>query len=145
MCSTASSLLAALRRAYPPRTSFVSAKGPSVTVTLPVAALCTRTPVAPKVTPSHSISHPAFMPSTMSLCMDAISASVGRRLVGLYVLTLMKRMSILLGWCFAVTAILSNGEEANRHKKEIPFGANYNRRDLHCLHGTPLLPLYQTE
>jgi hypothetical protein len=57
----------------------------------------------------------------------------------------MKRMSILLGWCFAVTAILSNGEEANRHKKEIPFGANYNRRDLHRLHGTPLLPLYQSE
>jgi hypothetical protein len=40
--------------------------------------------------------------------MDAISASVGRRLVGLHVQMLMKRMSILLGWCFAVTAILSN-------------------------------------
>ena len=51
---------------------------------------------------------------------------------------LMKRMSILLGWCFAVTAILSNGTEANRHETEIFFGANYNRRDLHCLHGTPL-------
>jgi hypothetical protein len=50
--------------------------------------------------------------------MDAISASVGRRLVGLYVEMLMKRMSILLGWCFAVTAILSNGPEANRHETE---------------------------
>src|SRR5215472_9597014 len=110
-------------------TSFVSAKGPLVTVTSPLAALCTRTPVVPKVTPSHSSSHPAFMPSTMSLCMDAISASVGRRLVGLYVETLMKRMSILLGWCFAVTTILSNAEEANRQEKEIPFGAIYHRRD----------------
>jgi hypothetical protein len=74
--------------------------------------------------------------------MDAISASVGKRLVGLCVKMLMKRMSILLGWCFAVTAILSNGTEANRHETEIFFGANYNRRDLHCLHGTPL---YQSE
>jgi hypothetical protein len=41
----------------------------------------------------------------------------------------MKRMSILLGWCFAVTAILSNGTEANRHETEIFFGANCNRRD----------------
>src|SRR5262245_13899031 len=38
------------------------------------------------------------MPSTMNLCMDAISASVGRRLFELTVLMLMKRMSILLGW-----------------------------------------------
>jgi hypothetical protein len=67
--------------------------------------------------------------------MDAISASVGRRLVGFIVQMLMKRMSILLGWCFAVTAILSNGTEANRHETEILFGANYNRRDLHCLQG----------
>jgi hypothetical protein len=56
--------------------------------------------------------------------MDAISASVGRRLVGLYVETLMKRMSILLGWCFAITALLSNGTEANRHETESFFGAN---------------------
>jgi hypothetical protein len=75
--------------------------------------------------------------------MDAISASVGRRLVGLSVQMLMKRMSILLGWCFAVTAILSNGAEADRHETEILFGANYNRRDLDCPHGTPLPPLYQ--
>ena len=102
----------------PPRTSLVSAKGPSVTVTSPPAALCTRTPVVPKCTPSHSSSHPAFMPSTMSLCMDAISASVGRRLVGLCVKMLMKCMSILLGWRFAVTAILSNGAEANRHETD---------------------------
>jgi hypothetical protein len=34
--------------------------------------------------------------------MDAISASVGMRLVGLTVQTLMNRMPILLGWCFAV-------------------------------------------
>jgi hypothetical protein len=27
-------------------------------------------------------------------------------------------MSILLGWCFAVTAILSNGAQANRHETE---------------------------
>jgi hypothetical protein len=77
--------------------------------------------------------------------MDAISASVGRRLVGLTVQTLMKRMCILLGWCFAVTAELSNGEEAIRHETGILFGANDNRRDLHCLHGTPLPPLYQSE
>jgi hypothetical protein len=38
--------------------------------------------------------------------MDAISASVGRRLVDSCVKTLMKRMSILIGWCFAVTAII---------------------------------------
>jgi hypothetical protein len=56
--------------------------------------------------------------------MDAISASVGRRFFGLSVLTLMKRMSILPGWCFAVTAILSNGAEANRHETQIFFGAN---------------------
>ena len=73
----------------------------------------------PKVTPSHSSSHPAFMPSAMSLPMDAISASVGRRLAGLCVKMLMKRMSILLGCCFAITAILSNGTEANRHETEI--------------------------
>src|SRR6516165_6023206 len=120
-------------------------KGPSVTVTLPSAALCTRTPVVPKVTPSHWSSHPAFMPSTMSLCMDAISASVGRRLVELTVQMLMKRMSILPGRCFAVTAILSNGTEANRHETESFFGANRNRRDLHGLNGTPLPPFYQSE
>jgi hypothetical protein len=62
--------------------------------------------------------------------MDAISASVGKRLVDSCVKTLMKRMSILLGWCFAVTAILSNGTEANRHETEIFFGANYNRSVL---------------
>src|SRR5262249_33642613 len=77
-------------------TSFVSAKGPSVTVTLPRALLCTRTPVAPKCTPSVAISHPAFMPSSMSLPIDAISASVGGRSVGSCVKMLMKRMSILL-------------------------------------------------
>jgi hypothetical protein len=77
--------------------------------------------------------------------MDAISASVGRRLVELTVQTLMKRMSIPLGWCFAVTAILSNGAEANRHETEIFFGANYNRRDLLCLDGTPLPSLDQSE
>jgi hypothetical protein len=77
--------------------------------------------------------------------MDAISASVGRRFVDSCVITLMKRMLILLGWCFAVAAILSNGEDANRQETEILFGANYNRRDLDCLHGTPLLPLYQSE
>jgi len=77
--------------------------------------------------------------------MDAISASVGRRLAGLCVKMLMKRMSILLGWCFAGTAILSNGAEPNRHETEIFFGANYNRRDLHCLHDIPLPPLDQSE
>jgi hypothetical protein len=81
----------------------------------------------------------------MSFCMDAISASVGRRLVGLYVQMLMTRMFIFLFWCFAVTAISSNGTEANRHETESFFGANYNRRDLHCLHGTPLPPLYHSE
>jgi hypothetical protein len=70
--------------------------------------------------------------------MDAISASVGKRLVGFIVQMLMKRMSIFLSWCFAVTAILANGTDANRHETEFFFGANYNRRDLHCLHGTPL-------
>jgi hypothetical protein len=74
--------------------------------------------------------------------MDAISASVGKRLVGLYVEMLMKRMSILLGWCFAVTATLPNGLEANRHETVSFFGANDNRRDLHSLHGAPL---YQSE
>jgi hypothetical protein len=44
------------------------------------------------------------MPSAMNLCIDAISASVGRRLVELTVLMLMKRMSTLLGWCFAGTS-----------------------------------------
>jgi hypothetical protein len=38
---------------------------------------------------------------------------------------LMKRMSILLGWCFALAAIQSNGPEANRHETEIFFRANY--------------------
>jgi hypothetical protein len=51
--------------------------------------------------------------------MDAISASVGRRFFELSVQTLMKRMLILLGWCFAVTALLSNGAEANRQETEI--------------------------
>jgi hypothetical protein len=41
--------------------------------------------------------------------MDAISASVGSRLVGLNVFTLMNRTSILLGWCFVKAAVLSNG------------------------------------
>jgi hypothetical protein len=59
--------------------------------------------------------------------MDAISASVGRRLVGLTVQTLMNRMSILLGWCFAVTPILSNGTEVNRHETESFFGLSCNR------------------
>jgi hypothetical protein len=77
--------------------------------------------------------------------MEAISASVGRRLVGFIVQTLMKRMSIPLGWCFAVTARLSNGAEANRHETETLVGANYNGRDLHCLNGTPLPPLDQSE
>jgi hypothetical protein len=95
--------------------------------------------------PSHSISHPAFMPSSMSLPMDAISASVGRGLVDSHVKAQMKRMSILLGWCFAVTAILSNGTEAKRQETESFFGANYNRRDLHCLPGTSLPPLDQSE
>src|SRR5262245_28365127 len=138
-------MLAALRRAYPPRTSFVSAKGPSVTVIMPSAALCTRTPVVPKVTPSHSSSHPAFMPSIMSLCMDAISASVGRRLVELTVQMLMKRMSILLGWCLAGTALLSNGREANRHETGVFLVRTNHRCDLHCLHGSPLPPLDQSE
>src|SRR6516225_2786496 len=44
---------------------------------------------------------------------------------------------------FTVTAIMSNGTEANRHETESFFGANHNPRDLHCLHGTPLPPLYQ--
>src|SRR6202011_5591509 len=123
-------------------TSFTSAKGPSVTVTLPPESLCTRTPVVSSSTPSHSISHPAFMPSSMSLSIPAPSASVGWRWDGPCVKTLIKRMSILLGWCFAVTAILPNGAEANRHETEIFFGANYNRRDLHGLHGTPW---YQSE
>jgi hypothetical protein len=55
--------------------------------------------------------------------MDAISSSVGKRLVELTVQMLMKRMSILLGWCFAVTAILSNATEANRQETESFFGA----------------------
>jgi hypothetical protein len=58
--------------------------------------------------------------------MDDISASVGSRLFGLSVFTLMKRMSILLGWRFAVTVILSNSAEANRHESESFFGAHYN-------------------
>jgi hypothetical protein len=66
--------------------------------------------------------------------MDAISASVGKRFVGLCVITLMKRISIFLNWCLAVTAILSNGLEANRHETEIFFGVNYDRRDLHLSH-----------
>src|SRR5271166_2802865 len=126
-------------------TSFASAKGPSVTVNLPPESLCTRTPIVSSSTPSHSISHPAFMPSSMRLSIPAPSASVGWRWDGPCVKTLIKRMSILLGWCFAVTAILSNGTEANRHETEIFFGANYNRRDLHCPDGAPLPPLYQSE
>src|SRR5262249_11473888 len=47
------------------------------------------------------ISHPAFMPSSMSLPIVAISASVGGRFVGSCVKMLMKRMSILLGLTFA--------------------------------------------
>src|SRR5262245_34483154 len=70
------------------------------------------------------------MPSTMSSCMDAISASVGRRLVELSVMMLMKRMTIFLGLFFAGTAILSNGAEANRLESETFSGANNNRRAL---------------
>jgi hypothetical protein len=54
-------------------------------------------------------------------------------------------MSILLGWRFAVTAILSNGTEANRHETEIFFGASPKRRDLHGLHGAALPPFDQSE
>jgi hypothetical protein len=39
----------------------------------------------------------------MNFCIDAISASVGKRLVGLSVQMLMKRMSILLGMISPVT------------------------------------------
>src|SRR4029077_583883 len=114
-------------------TSFASAKGPSVTVTLPPESLCTRTPVVSSSTPSHSISHPAFMPSSMSLSIPAPSASVGWRWDGPCVKTLIKRMSILL-----VCNMLSDSTVASRHETEILFGANYHRRDLHCLHGAPL-------
>jgi hypothetical protein len=54
--------------------------------------------------------------------MDAISASVGRRLVDSCVKTLMKRMSILLSWCFAVTAIMISPARV------------FGRGPLHCLH-----------
>src|SRR5262249_25190946 len=80
---------------------------------LAAALLCTRTPVAPKCTPSVAISHPAFMPSSMSLPIDAISASVGGRSTGSCVKMLMKRMSILLRLTSPAT-ILSNGGVANR-------------------------------
>ena len=78
-------------------TSFASANGPSVTVTLPAELRCTRTPVAPKLTPSVASSHPAFMPSSTSLPMAAISSFVGPRLIGSCVKMLMKRISIPLG------------------------------------------------
>src|SRR5215471_1454098 len=98
-------------------TSFVSANGPSVTVTLPPALLCTRTPVAPKCTPSVAMSHPAFMPSSMSLPIDAISASVGGRPLGSCVKMLMKRMYMLLRLTWPAT-ILPNGDAPNRHYTE---------------------------
>ena len=79
-------------------TSFDSVNGPSVTVVLPAALRCTRTPVLPKLTPSVESSQPSFMASSMSLPIAAISACVGARLTGSCVKILMKRMSYLQGW-----------------------------------------------
>src|SRR5262245_34688608 len=78
-------------------TSLASLNGPSVTVTLPFAGLCTRKPLAPKLTPSVESSHPSFMASSTSLPMAAISACVGARLLGSCVKILMKRMSLPSG------------------------------------------------
>src|SRR6187402_3635961 len=80
-------------------TSLASAKGPSVTVGLPPALLCTRKPLAPKLTPSVWTSQPSFIASSTSLPIAAISACVGARLVGSCVKMLMNRMmSTLLGF-----------------------------------------------
>src|SRR5215470_220655 len=104
-------------------TSFVSAKGPSVTVTFPPVLLWRRTPVAPKLTPSVAISHPAFMPSSMSLPIVAISASVGGRFVGSCVKMLMNRMPVLLGSHCPCT-MLSNGGAINRHDAQRVFASD---------------------
>src|SRR5262249_13197590 len=80
---------------------------------LAAGALVHANAVAPKCTPSVAISHPAFMPSSMSLPIDAISASVGGRSTGSCVKMLMKRMSILLHLKSPAT-ILLNGGVANR-------------------------------
>src|SRR5262245_53057264 len=73
-------------------TSLASENGPSVTVGLPPALLCTRKPLAPKLTPSVWISQPSFMASSTSLPIAAISACVGARLTGSCVKMLMNRM-----------------------------------------------------
>src|SRR5689334_8990553 len=105
-------------------TSFVSTNGPSVTVTFPPALLCTRTPVAPKCTPSVAISHPAFMPSSMSLPIVAISASVGGWFVGWCVKMLMKRMSVLLGSSCPATICRTAGRQIDRTRKVLgAYGA----------------------
>src|SRR6185436_5064754 len=95
-------------------TSLASENGPSVTVAvLAPAPLCTRKPLAPKLTPSVCSSHPSFMASSTSLPIAAISACVGARLVGSCVKILMNRMVYppQVSWLFIHT---SNGGAADR-------------------------------
>jgi len=72
----ASCLEFARRIANPPTTSLASAKGPSVTVTFPFE-LRTRAPKAVGRQPSVASSQPAFMPSSTSLPILAISSCDG--------------------------------------------------------------------
>src|ERR1700686_4916616 len=72
----ASSLEFARRMANPPTTSLASVKGPSVTVTFPFE-LRTRAPKAVGRQPSVASSQPAFMPSSTSLPILAISSCEG--------------------------------------------------------------------
>src|ERR1700676_2667668 len=71
--------------AKPPTSSFVSAKGPSITVNLPSSSR-TRAPAELGRHPSVAISQPSFIASPISFPISAISCCVGGRsgLPGLY-------------------------------------------------------------
>src|SRR5260370_23488012 len=93
----ASALEFARRMAHPPTTSLASVKGPSVTVTFPLD-LRTRAPRALGKQPSVANSHPAFMPSSISLPIAVISSCEG----GVFLSTdlYMLRNFILSSPCF---------------------------------------------
>src|SRR5215469_14043109 len=96
----ASSLEFALRMAKPPTTSFVSINGPSVTLSLSPERR-TRAPSALGRQPSVARSQPAFIPSSTSLPMAAISSWVGGvpRSTDLYILR-NRTVSLLDDWIY---------------------------------------------
>jgi hypothetical protein len=61
--------------------------------------------------------------------------ATGWRFVESCVKMQIERMSILLGWCFAVAAILSNGEEAHRFPNDTKSRYSAGHRNEHTFRG----------